>query len=799
VISPKCDGHISDASTAFNVFISYSRSDVLRAQDIVAALEARGLNCTIDRRDLPYGERWQNELKDFIKAADAIIFLVSSRSIRSQWCNWELSQVANESKRLIPVVLEVLPAEELPPAIGEIHLFPLTDELEFEARADALAAVVLTDRAWVKEHTRLGQAADKWKTSQRRSDLLLRGAALSEAERWMAQRPPTAPAPGQSQLDYITASQVAAKRRGRNWTIGISAAALVATVLAVTAEISRREAEQARSISEQVLEGGRALTTNMVVDMVQRFRKTSGVPPDLINAVLTDMIKLIDTLQSKGGERPGLEQARALSQIELSSTERSRSNLQQAQTLANAAVDTLVRLDKKTPSLPGVRGDLVAAYDRLGDALSARGNPEEARKAYNKARDLANDLRNTMQADRQQPERWLANALGKIASTYSVPEKIKQATDANSEAIAILRSLSRQKPGDTGVLGDLGVALERQADFMKIEGQFDRAQQVYEESLTIADNLTAVFPANLAYARHKAIRNKKLGELLEAQGNAKGAFHRYQLAYDIARQTAQLNPNHFELQMELLSSASRLTEFNSAQNRDLVVNALRQAITATDIISRTLTTNLRLIRARAFTAAKLAELLGAEGQYGDAETYFDRAIKMLEKVPVAELSTPDGLNDLTGLYDKASRVLNESRSAVPTSARRAYEYSRRRYAALKTLGALSTPERNARALGDISWYALFARDYQGALTAANEALGAMRQTSDAPPLWIEANRAHATMLLGRADEALALYREHMNEDKWRQVIERDYEAMTKGNIKHPQMNSVAAMLASAKP
>src|SRR5205807_1799919 len=99
-------------------------------------------------------------------------------------------------------------------------------------------------------------AADKWLTSGRRPDLLLRGAALGEMERWLAGRPANAPAPSQSHLDFVAASQLAAKRRSRYWISGITTVAVVATGLAVTAEINRREAVIARNTSEHLLEGG---------------------------------------------------------------------------------------------------------------------------------------------------------------------------------------------------------------------------------------------------------------------------------------------------------------------------------------------------------------------------------------------------------------------------------------------------------------------------------------------------------------------------------------------------------------
>ena len=73
-----------------NVFISYSRQDLSFAQSLVAALEARGLECKIDTRDLPALEDWRRELIGFIRAADAVVFVVSPNSITSKVCAWEI-------------------------------------------------------------------------------------------------------------------------------------------------------------------------------------------------------------------------------------------------------------------------------------------------------------------------------------------------------------------------------------------------------------------------------------------------------------------------------------------------------------------------------------------------------------------------------------------------------------------------------------------------------------------------------------------------------------------------------------
>jgi hypothetical protein len=136
----------------FKVFISYSRGDSAAfAGALVHALEKQGLAARLDTRDLEFGEKWQGQLKDFIRQADAVVYVVSPRAIASKWCRWELAQVAAQSKRLVPVVhLDVKP-EELPAEIGEVQLFnarpgvdyPVNDETAFTSLAGRLALLPL--------------------------------------------------------------------------------------------------------------------------------------------------------------------------------------------------------------------------------------------------------------------------------------------------------------------------------------------------------------------------------------------------------------------------------------------------------------------------------------------------------------------------------------------------------------------------------------------------------------------------------------------------------------------------------
>lgn len=233
------------------VFISYSRRDMTAADAVAAALEANDIEVTIDRRDLPYGEEWQGELADFIRASDTVVWLVSPNSVHSKWCNWELGEVIRLKKRLVPIVVCEISAEDLPEVLGKIHILPAEGKFSVEQHLPVLLDTLNTDRTWVKEHTRLADRARQWITKERSPALLLRGTALKDAEAWSDRTPRDAPSPSDDILELMFASRRAAARRQRNWISGVTAITTVLAALGLIAiwqwQIAETNADQARS------------------------------------------------------------------------------------------------------------------------------------------------------------------------------------------------------------------------------------------------------------------------------------------------------------------------------------------------------------------------------------------------------------------------------------------------------------------------------------------------------------------------------------------------------------------------
>jgi len=120
------------------LFLSYSREETDWVESLVAALEHNHgdqIECRFDKRDLPFGEKWKHEIEEMIRWADAIIFVVSTNSVQSRWCQWEVSLVANHSKRLTPIqIQEIDKTLELRAAIVDVQIIrPSADLLSAPA------------------------------------------------------------------------------------------------------------------------------------------------------------------------------------------------------------------------------------------------------------------------------------------------------------------------------------------------------------------------------------------------------------------------------------------------------------------------------------------------------------------------------------------------------------------------------------------------------------------------------------------------------------------------------------------
>ncbi|TAX01971.1 toll/interleukin-1 receptor domain-containing protein (plasmid) [Rhizobium leguminosarum] len=226
--SARADGEAALAK----VFISYSRKDQSFADRLEAALTLRGFAVFIDRHDIEDLEEWWKRIETLIMKADTIVFVLSPDSLQSKYARQEIDFAAGLNKRFAPILCRDLDGAPIPAALAKFNYVPFDDLSQFEARADRLAKALRVDIAWLRQHAEFGEAAREWSDANRPKGRLLRSPVLEEAERWVAARPESAPAPTEETRDFIQASRLGASR-ARNLLIGgLSAGLAIALILA---------------------------------------------------------------------------------------------------------------------------------------------------------------------------------------------------------------------------------------------------------------------------------------------------------------------------------------------------------------------------------------------------------------------------------------------------------------------------------------------------------------------------------------------------------------------------------------
>jgi TIR domain len=200
------------------VFISYSRDDLKFADQLDAALNACGFECSIDRQGISGGEDWKRRLGDLIRDADTVVFVLSPSSARSEVCAWEVEKAARLHKRIFPVNCRPLEGASPPQRLRDLNYVffyedPKVSDSGFGTGLASLIAALNSDFDWLREHTRYLQRATEWERGGRPANRLLSGDDIAEAKAWAARRPKSAPEPTALHLDFIRASEEEADAR----------------------------------------------------------------------------------------------------------------------------------------------------------------------------------------------------------------------------------------------------------------------------------------------------------------------------------------------------------------------------------------------------------------------------------------------------------------------------------------------------------------------------------------------------------------------------------------------------------
>lgn len=104
-----------------NTFVSYSRHDQAFVERLVADLRLHGVDIWIDRENILPGTNWSSEIAAALSRSTTLLYIITPNSLRSKWMSDELGAAVARNKRIIPVLAEDVPIDELPLFVRQIQ------------------------------------------------------------------------------------------------------------------------------------------------------------------------------------------------------------------------------------------------------------------------------------------------------------------------------------------------------------------------------------------------------------------------------------------------------------------------------------------------------------------------------------------------------------------------------------------------------------------------------------------------------------------------------------------------------
>lgn len=93
--------------TTHRVFISYSRKDIDLVRDIARRLRKAGFEPNMASDDVSGGSDWKNAIRQGIREADVVLFLLTRESLASDWTMTELGLAEGLDRMVIPVTVGI--------------------------------------------------------------------------------------------------------------------------------------------------------------------------------------------------------------------------------------------------------------------------------------------------------------------------------------------------------------------------------------------------------------------------------------------------------------------------------------------------------------------------------------------------------------------------------------------------------------------------------------------------------------------------------------------------------------------
>ena len=302
----------------------------------------------------------------------------------------------------------------------------------------------------------------------------------------------------------------------------------------------------------------------------------------------------------------------------------------------------------------------------LGDALQAVGKPKDAGVVF------VEMLHGTERCEEYHfsfVRRYQSISYNKLGDICKAQGRLAEAQQYYEQSLQIAEQLA----GETGTVEarcDLSVSYNNLGDICKAQGRLTEAQQYYEQSLQIDEQL-AEETGTVEARRDLSISYNNLGDICEAQGGLTEAQQYYEQSLQIFEQLAE-ETGTVEARRDLSISYSYVGDICEAQGG---LTEAQQYYERSLQIREQLAEETGTVEARrnlSLSYSYVGDICNAQGRLAEAQRYYEQSLQIFEQL-AGETGTVQARRDLSISYEKLGDIC-KAQGRV-TEAQQYYEQS----------------------------------------------------------------------------------------------------------------------------
>ncbi len=456
------------------------------------------------------------------------------------------------------------------------------------------------------------------------------------------------------------------------------------------------------------------------------------------------------------------------------------------------SLDIARKLAALDPGNAEAQRDVSVVFERLGDVKLQSGDQAGALAAYQESLDIDRKLWAQDPGDTW-AQRDIGLTLDRLGYVKLQAGDRAGALAAYQESLDIARKLAAQDPGNARPQRDMSVSLIQVGDVKWRAGDQAGALAAYQESLDIARKLAAQDTGNAQARRDVSVGVDRLGDVKRQAGDLAGALAAYQEGLDILRKLAAQDPGNAQAQRDVSASLDKVGDVKlRGGDQSGALAAYQEGLDIARKLAAQDPGNAQVQRDLSLGVERLGTIKRRADDQAGALAAYQEGLDIRRKLAALDPGNAEAQRDLSISLNQVGEVKLQAGDQAGALAADQESLDIARKLAAQDPGNARTQRDLAFALGNKADAALMVKDFAEALALSDEAIAL------APgQLWLYTNRADALMLLGRSDEARAIYLEFRGKMSnpptlWERDVESDFTALRKAGISNPLMDEIEA-------